>query len=116
MAMPNLAAHTLQAQPMAPQEAEEMHVPGEHTGRIIGRQGATIRVIQELSGAHVDIERENDVTGRRLMRITGTREQIEACKVYLNMKMNGESLPSAPSAGLNPNEMKISIPNNMVGR
>jgi len=70
---------TIESQPTAPATEKEVKIPGEHVGRIIGRQGSTIRQIQELSAAHVDIERDNLPDGMRLLRIQGTQEAIELC-------------------------------------
>lgn len=91
------------------------YVPNEHVGRVIGRGGSTIRHIQDLSGAHMDIAKEcRPGQNVREVEITGTGEQIESCKNFIDMKVRGESLPASTSRSAN--ECIITIPDDMVGR
>jgi len=66
------AAPTMSAAPGGPTTIKEIYVPGDQVGRIIGRQGGTIRTIQELSGAHADIESSDGTDGRRCIKVRGT--------------------------------------------
>jgi hypothetical protein len=64
-----VANPTVSAAPAAPATIKEIFVPGDQVGRIIGRQGGTIRTIQELSGAHADIESSDGSDGRRCIKV-----------------------------------------------
>ncbi len=55
-------------------------------GRIIGRQGTTIRMIQDQSGAHVDVPRESGAPYRQL-EIKGTQAQIQTCIALIQQKI-----------------------------
>lgn len=102
-----------------------VHVPNDMVGKIIGKGGATIRQLQDLSGAHVDVAKAplgNEPTRR--VTLTGSYEQVEKCNEYIEMKLAGQSLPGATGGmgapGMAPimsdSEMRVQIPNDMVGK
>lgn len=106
---------------------KRIEVPDDSVGKIIGKGGATIRQLQDLSRAHVDVAKasENTPEGMRPITLTGTPEQIATCEKYINMKLEGQNLPDA--AGSAPNvpgsmplitqtEMKVLIPKEFVGK
>ena len=67
-------------------------IPNEMVGRIIGREGATVRIIQKLSSCVLDIppEAEPGSTHRRV-KIIGTPCHILYCKAIIESKIsNGE--------------------------
>ncbi|EGD75849.1 hypothetical protein, variant [Salpingoeca rosetta] len=91
------------------------YIPDDHVGRVIGRQGSTIRQIQELSGAHMDIAKEcRPGEYQREVTVTGTPAQVEKCEELIRKKVSGESLPPAPTRSAN--DTIITIPDEMVGR
>eukprot|EP00043_Microstomoeca_roanoka_P015371 m.153878 g.153878 ORF g.153878 m.153878 type:complete len:554 (+) comp16246_c0_seq1:467-2128(+) len=93
------------------------YIPNEHVGRVIGRGGSTIRQIQELSGAHMDIAKEcKPGESQREVTITGVITQVDHCEDLIHKKVAGEVLPPAPSRLPTGNETVISIPDDMVGR
>ena len=55
-----------------------IQVPNEMVGKIIGKGGATIRQLQDLSGAHADVAKQT-VLGEQHCRatLTGGPEQAE---------------------------------------
>lgn len=91
------------------------YIPNDHVGRVIGRGGSTIRQIQELSGAHMDIAKEcRPGEYQREVTVTGTQAQIDQCEDLIRKKVAGENLPAAPTRS--GNECVITIPDEMVGR
>lgn len=91
------------------------YIPNDHVGRVIGRGGTTIRQIQELSGAHMDIAKEcRPGEFQREVTVTGTPAQVQQCEDLIQKKVAGESLPPAPTRSAN--ECVITIPDDMVGR
>ena len=75
-------------------ESLVMTVPSGCCGRIIGRQGDTIREIQRISGAKVDVERGDSHGGvnsmERRIIIKGTSKQISEAKAKIEEKVQEE--------------------------
>ena len=72
-------------------EVVELAVPTRAVGRIIGRAGETVRSIQRLSGAKVDVERADSGEERRVT-LRGTREDIETAQKMIEEKVKEEEL------------------------
>jgi len=72
-------------------EVVELVVPTRAVGRIIGRAGETVRSIQRLSGAKVDVERADSGEERRVT-LRGTREDIETAQKMIEEKVKEEEL------------------------
>jgi len=72
-----------------------MFVPVSSVGRIIGKQGDNIRLIQSVSGCKVDVERGevgSPALERKVM-LKGTSQQISAAKKMIDEKVkDGESM------------------------
>lgn len=68
-------------------------VPQYTVGRIIGKQGKTIRELCRVSGAKIEIERgsEYNLLCQRRCTITGTAEQINRAKLLLEEKVVEEN-------------------------
>lgn len=58
-------------------------------GRIIGKQGATIRLIQEQSGAHIDVPRDSGQPTRELA-LKGDAVQIQTAISLINQKIQSQ--------------------------
>lgn len=98
------------------QSTKLIGVPDEMVGKIIGKLGSTIKQIQDISGAHMDIAKacEPGVFDRTIT-ITGIPSQIEKCEELIRTKIDGGNLPVAPSVnGIA--ETVVQIPDDMVGR
>ena len=70
-------------------------IPGHLCGKVIGRGGANVQAIQNLTGARIQIERKEgldailDRDGPRKCEIKGSPEQIEKAKELIDMAQKG---------------------------
>lgn len=78
--------------------SQQIRVPDDMVGRIIGKNGATIHAIKALSGAH-DIDFSERPTGleaflnpMRVCTITGSNEEIEKAKDLIKQVLEGEDI------------------------
>lgn len=74
-------------------ETLELHVPLRAIGRIIGRNGDTIRSLQMNAGCKIEVERggeERDPDGKKKVTIKGTSHQIELAKSMVIEKVAEE--------------------------
>lgn len=72
---------------------ETVFVPGKACGRIIGRNGDTIRGMCRVSGAKILVDRignERDNTNLKSVSITGTKEQIKMAISMIDEKLAEE--------------------------
>ncbi|XP_032938599.1 tudor and KH domain-containing protein isoform X2 [Catharus ustulatus] len=70
--------------------AEQLRVPQRAVGRIIGRGGETVRAICRSSGARVECghEPEASLAPLRIIRLLGTRKEVEAAKKLILEKLS----------------------------
>ncbi|KAB2579571.1 Far upstream element-binding protein 2 [Lasiodiplodia theobromae] len=77
----------------------QIMVPDRTVGLIIGRQGETIRDLQERSGCHVNIVGENkSVNGLRPVNLIGSREAAARAKELIMEIVESDTRPSGPPA------------------
>jgi far upstream element-binding protein len=77
-----------------------MRIPAEHVGRVIGKSGQTIRQIQELSGAQIDLPREsNPGESFRVLTITGSEPEVAYCAQLLQLKITPREQGGAAGPG-----------------
>lgn len=77
----------------------QIMVPDRTVGLIIGRQGETIRDLQERSGCHVNIVGENkSVNGLRPVNLIGSREAATRAKELIMEIVESDTRPSGPPA------------------
>ena len=64
--------------PGPPEITKEMMIENEVAGSVIGKSGSKVAEIRQMSGAHVSINTEGEVTpaGERLVLIKGTPEAV----------------------------------------
>lgn len=81
---------------------EEMRVPSHRCGLVIGKGGETIKQIQSMSGARVQLDNNptNPAATEKLFTITGTPQQIAAAKHMINEKVSGDT--RTPVGGMSP--------------
>eukprot|EP00180_Rhodochaete_pulchella_P002829 Plantae.Rhodophyta-Rhodochaete_pulchella.ctg444.p1 GENE.Plantae.Rhodophyta-Rhodochaete_pulchella.ctg444~~Plantae.Rhodophyta-Rhodochaete_pulchella.ctg444.p1 ORF type:complete len:401 (-),score=40.03 Plantae.Rhodophyta-Rhodochaete_pulchella.ctg444:1681-2727(-) len=70
-----------------------LSVSNDKVGLIIGKGGATIRELQQRSGARIVVAKEepsNKETNTRPVTVTGPARFVEAAKALINEKMSGQ--------------------------
>jgi len=91
-------------------ECITMDIPVEKIGLVIGRSGATIREIQDTSGARLQLDSVGEPT--RILRISGSAQSVETAKVRVQALLDkhtfGSKVPLGP-----PKTMQI--PSEVVG-
>jgi len=107
-------------------EAIELYVPNQMVGLIIGRGGENIRNMQDSSGAHVQIKRENEMppgATERLILIRGppgSRDQAKEMILGMVRERQAE-LSGGPGGGGGgggrggPHSLTVPVPNDKVG-
>jgi far upstream element-binding protein len=111
-------------------EGAEIPVPRALVGYIIGRGGETIRELQMKSGAHIQIQREEEnapPNADRIVSISGSEDTIEVAKKLIqnliDERMEGgggssDRYGSRYAPGSNPDgteSIELEIPNERVG-
>lgn len=80
-----------------------MHVPNDQVGRLIGKSGCTIRQMQEVSGAHVEIAKTCAAgSTMRDVTLTGNEAQVARAEQLVNQKLAGQPLIPAGSTAAVP--------------
>eukprot|EP00958_Prasinococcus_capsulatus_P006504 scaffold614_cov367-Prasinococcus_capsulatus_cf.AAC.36 len=81
-------------QPGPGEIAAHVHVPGERVGSIIGKGGANIDRIRQLSGTRVRVHNDEvGPGGLKLVEVVGTPEQTEAAKQLIASFVNSNHIP-----------------------
>jgi len=71
-------------------QTHEMTIPNDLIGCIIGRGGAKINEIRQLSGANIKIANADEGSTDRKVTITGTPETINAAQYLINARITTE--------------------------
>lgn len=89
---------------------EEIFVPSRALGRIIGRNGESVKHMSRSSKAKIIIERTQDESRDtpRSVTITGTRDQIDLAKTFIDEKLQEEEVFRAKAAVMAANRDKRS--------
>ena len=80
-----------------------IQIPSQSCGRVIGKKGANVQAIQNLTGARIKIERRQGIEamlnpdGPSNCEITGSADQIEKAKEMIQMSVEGEDIAQAAS-------------------
>ncbi|CEI90647.1 Putative KH domain-containing protein [Rhizopus microsporus] len=80
--MPGFMPHTTQSQ--------QIYIPNEMVGCIIGRNGMKINEIRQTSGSHIKIADPRDDSRERLITITGTPESNQIALYLLYSRLEAE--------------------------
>ncbi|XP_056292019.1 poly(rC)-binding protein 3 isoform X2 [Pseudoliparis swirei] len=70
----------------APTSSQELAIPNDFIGCIIGRQGSKINEIRQISGAHVKIASATDGSAMRQVTITGSPASISVAQYLINAR------------------------------
>ena len=76
-----------------PSTSVTMTVPNDMAGRLIGRGGASINEMRQVSGAKIDIAKSEPGNDQRLVTITGTAEQNQVAQYLISMKLMAFGAP-----------------------
>ncbi|OQS00054.1 hypothetical protein THRCLA_06271 [Thraustotheca clavata] len=96
-----------------PADALKLVVPNDKVGLIIGRQGTTVKGVQQRSGANVVVPSAPDADNPslRTLIITGTSEAKEAARIEIQMLVNDQHQLIPQGA----NTIYMQLPNDRVG-
>lgn len=77
-------------QEISPQITQQIYIPNDMVGSIIGKGGAKINEIRVMSGSHIKINEPEESAGERLVTITGTSESNKMALFLLYQKLESE--------------------------
>lgn len=86
-------------QNMAPGTAEEMVIPQQLVGWVIGRSGESLRQIKQASGATLVLNQDTKAQGYSIVRFAGEADAVAKAKDFIKRKLGeveGKTLPSQP--------------------
>uniref|UniRef100_A0A803TMD3 K Homology domain-containing protein n=1 Tax=Anolis carolinensis TaxID=28377 RepID=A0A803TMD3_ANOCA len=72
------------ASPKRVRRGKKVSVPSTVISRVIGRGGCNINAIREFTGAHIDIDKQKDKTGDRIITIRGGTESTRQATQLIN--------------------------------
>eukprot|EP01116_Phalansterium_solitarium_P020224 TRINITY_DN58_c4_g1_i1.p1 TRINITY_DN58_c4_g1~~TRINITY_DN58_c4_g1_i1.p1 ORF type:complete len:488 (-),score=148.15 TRINITY_DN58_c4_g1_i1:367-1830(-) len=75
---------TFGGQPASGQQQQQVTLPNEMAGHVIGKGGSRINQIRQMSGAQVKIADAQPGAAVRIITLSGTPEQIQAAQYYIN--------------------------------
>ncbi|XP_017282138.1 ankyrin repeat and KH domain-containing protein 1 isoform X3 [Kryptolebias marmoratus] len=95
MALPVTSPKLSLTSPKRPQKREEgwkevvrrskkLSVPASVVSRIMGRGGCNITAIQDVTGAHIDVDKQKDKNGERMITIRGGTESTRYAVQLIN--------------------------------
>ena len=96
---PSLASASAQPVSQPGDVSVTMECPAAIVGRLIGRQGETIRAMQSQSGASITIDQNFPEGVNRVVTITGQSQSIEAAQKLVADCISGASIIGPSSAG-----------------
>ena len=100
----------LQIDPNMTITAKIVQVPNDQVGRLIGKNGCTIRQMQEVSGSHVEIAKAcAPGSTMRDVTLTGTEQQVSRAEQLVTQKLSGLPLITAATSQWNP-ELIVRLP------
>ncbi|XP_039557819.1 ankyrin repeat domain-containing protein 17 isoform X6 [Passer montanus] len=93
--------------------SKKVSVPSNVISRVIGRGGCNINAIRECTGAHIDIDKQKDKTGDRIITIRGGTESTRQATQLINALIKD---PDKEIDELIPkNRLKSSTVNSKIG-
>uniref|UniRef100_A0A8C3CVV0 Ankyrin repeat domain-containing protein 17 n=1 Tax=Cairina moschata TaxID=8855 RepID=A0A8C3CVV0_CAIMO len=93
--------------------SKKVSVPSTVISRVIGRGGCNINAIRECTGAHIDIDKQKDKTGDRIITIRGGTESTRQATQLINALIKD---PDKEIDELIPkNRLKSSAVNSKIG-
>jgi hypothetical protein len=71
-------------------QSQQIYIPNEMVGSIIGKGGSKINEVRQMSGAHIKIADSYTDNGERLITISGTPEANQAALYLLYNRLEAE--------------------------
>ncbi|XP_075897708.1 ankyrin repeat and KH domain-containing protein 1 isoform X8 [Nelusetta ayraudi] len=68
--------------------SKKLSVPASVVSRIMGRGGCNITAIQDVTGAHIDVDKQKDKNGERMITIRGGTESTRYAVQLINALIN----------------------------
>eukprot|EP00038_Savillea_parva_P019324 m.27197 g.27197 ORF g.27197 m.27197 type:complete len:529 (+) comp4383_c0_seq1:283-1869(+) len=100
---PSAASNNNAPIPQAGEVQVVIQCPNENVGMIIGRSGATFRMLQETTGAKVKIPKESAPgVPYREITLTGNQNQVEHCRMLIVDKLASRNGPGGGGGGGGP--------------
>ncbi|KAJ1727095.1 RNA binding protein, heterogenous nuclear RNP-K like protein [Coemansia biformis] len=81
------------------QTIQQIYVPRDRIGAVIGRRGETINEIRRVTNARVDIQDSAQGAQERLVVITGAYEQVRTAYGLIKEKVDNARLAGRPNMG-----------------
>ncbi|KAJ2800818.1 Poly(rC)-binding protein 4 [Coemansia helicoidea] len=81
------------------QTVQQIYVPGDRIGAVIGRRGETINEIRRVTSARVDIQDSAPGAQERLVVITGAYEQVRTAYGMIKDKVDTARPSGRPNMG-----------------
>ena len=97
-----------------PMLMETLTVPDDKVGLIIGKGGAAIRELQSVSGAKIQVAKEDEAStnnNTRPVTLTGVRSCIDAAKTLIAEKVNMHLPPASAMQTYSPQQPAFIPPN-----
>ncbi|XP_068597001.1 poly(rC)-binding protein 3-like isoform X2 [Brachionichthys hirsutus] len=96
----------------APTSSQELALPNDFIGCIIGRQGSKINEIRQVSGAHIKIASAMEGSAMRQVTITGSPGSISVAQYLINasLEMAKYTMQAAAAAATTPVDLSLGFP------
>lgn len=92
--------HAMPGQPIT----QQIYIPNDMVGAIIGKGGAKINEIRHLSGSVIKINEPQENNNERLVTITGTQECNQMALYMLYQRLGMSSVLNCPESSANHND------------
>ncbi|XP_031140149.1 poly(rC)-binding protein 3 isoform X1 [Sander lucioperca] len=93
----------------APTSSQELAIPNDFIGCIIGRQGSKINEIRQVSGAHIKIASATDGSAMRQVTITGSPASISVAQYLINASLEMAKYTMQAASSANPIDLNMSF-------
>ncbi|XP_034408580.1 poly(rC)-binding protein 3 isoform X2 [Cyclopterus lumpus] len=93
----------------APTSSQELAIPNDFIGCIIGRQGSKINEIRQVSGAHIKIASATDGSAMRQVTITGSPASISVAQYLINASLEMAKYTMQAASSATPVDLNMSF-------
>ncbi|XP_037533657.1 poly(rC)-binding protein 4 [Nematolebias whitei] len=92
-----------------PTSTQELAIPNDFIGCIIGRQGSRINEIRQISGAHIKIASAADGSAMRQVTITGPPASISVAQYLINASLEMAKYTMQVASSATPIDLNMSF-------